>query len=213
MSTRPLLLVGGGGHCRSCIEAIESGGRYRIIGIVDARLGRGELVLGYPVLGADEELPALVRRWKNAIVTVGSVGSGAVRARLFDMLEKAGASLPALFASTAVVSRRAVVGAGSIVMHGAVVNAGARVGKNCILNTGCLVEHDARVGDNCHVSTGAVVNGECTIGSDAFIGSGAVIRNGIGICAGAVIGAGAVVVKDIREAGTFCGVPARRLHA
>ena len=30
-----IVLIGGGGHCKSCIEVINSDGRYRIEGVVD----------------------------------------------------------------------------------------------------------------------------------------------------------------------------------
>jgi hypothetical protein len=44
-----IILVGGGGHCHSCIDVIEQEGKFEIAGIVDAIKG-GEKVLGYPVL-------------------------------------------------------------------------------------------------------------------------------------------------------------------
>ena len=34
---RPILLIGGGGHCASVIDVIESQGIYKIMGIVDKK--------------------------------------------------------------------------------------------------------------------------------------------------------------------------------
>jgi len=32
---KPIILIGGGGHCLSCIDVIEQTGLYQIIGILD----------------------------------------------------------------------------------------------------------------------------------------------------------------------------------
>jgi FlaA1/EpsC-like NDP-sugar epimerase len=98
MRRQPIILVGGGGHCRACIEVIESEGRFTIAGIVDRSELRGERVLGYEVVGCDDELAELVGRWKNALVTVGSIGTTSHRARLFDLLLARGAALPIIVA-------------------------------------------------------------------------------------------------------------------
>lgn len=206
-----ILLLGGGGHCASCIEAIESSGEWEIIGIIDTADRLGIKLLGYDVLGTDDDLPSFVRRCDNALVTVGQIKTASVRMRLFASARLAGYCFPQVVARTAVVSRNGTLGFGTIAMHRCVVNAGVRVGVNCIINTGAIVEHDTFVGDNTHISTGAIVNGGCRIGSECLIGSGSVLRNGITLGDGVVIGAGTVVVNDIMESGVYVGSPARKL--
>ena len=51
---RPLILVGGGGHCKSVIEAAESAGCF-IKGILDIPSQVGEEVLGYTIIGTDND--------------------------------------------------------------------------------------------------------------------------------------------------------------
>ena len=41
MTNPKIILVGAGGHCRSCIDVIEQEGRFEILGIVD-KAGQGE---------------------------------------------------------------------------------------------------------------------------------------------------------------------------
>jgi len=207
---RPIILIGAGGHCASCIEAIESTGEWEITGLVDKQERIGARLLGYEVMGNDSGLSELAQRFGAALITVGQIESSTLRRRLFLAARSSGFELPVITASTARVSRYANIGYGTIVLHHAFVNAGAQVGENCILNTGTIIEHDAVVGGNCHVSTGAIVNGDCIIGDGSFIGSGAVLRNGICLVAGCVVGAGAVVTKDLHEAGIYVGCPARR---
>ena len=62
-----------------------------------------------------------------------------------------------------------------------------------------------------HISVGAHVAGNVTVGSRTWVGAGATISNNVCICEDCMIGAGAVVVKDLEEAGTYVGVPARRI--
>lgn len=96
-------------------------------------------------------------------------------------------------------------------MAGAVINPGSRVGKGVIVNTCSSVDHDCKIGDFVHVAVGAHLAGSVEVGEASWIGAGAIVNNNLCICGSCVIGAGAVVVKDIKEAGTYVGVPARRM--
>lgn len=194
-----LLLVGGGGHCRSCIEVIETHDDYDIAGIVLPETTNTEPVLGYPVVGIDEELENLVSETPGALVTVGQIRSPNIRIRLFEELKKLNAELPVIIASTAYCSRHASVGCGTIVMQGALVNAAAYIGENCIINSQALVEHDVHIEPHCHIATGARINGGVQIGMGSFVGSGAIIREGVQVGPRAVIGAGQVVLRDVPE--------------
>ncbi len=198
---KSLLLIGGGGHCRSCIDVIEATGQFEIAGIVDRNGVCNTDSMAYPLLGNDDDLPRLVKKYCSALVTVGQMRCTGVRMRLFEMLNELEADLPVIVSPQAYVSRHAHVSAGTIVMHSALINANARIGENCIINSQALIEHDAIVEPHCHISTGAKVNGGASIEMGTFIGSGAVIREGIRIGINCVIGAGAVVLGDL-PAGT-----------
>lgn len=53
---KPILLIGGGGHCLSCIDVIEQEGNYQISGIVDRAEKLGQTILEYPVIGTNNGL-------------------------------------------------------------------------------------------------------------------------------------------------------------
>lgn len=203
-----MILVGGGGHCKSVIEAAESVGR-EIKGILDLPQYFGDDCLGYHVIGTDSDIPLYADEC-DFIVTLGFITNPEHRIQLHRLIEEAGGSFGTVIASTARVSRHAEIAPGSVVLHNADINAGAYIGRGCIINTGANIEHDAHIGDYCHVSTGAMVNGDCRVGEASFIGSGAVVANGITIVGNAVIGAGAVVCSDITDSGTYVGIPARK---
>jgi sugar O-acyltransferase (sialic acid O-acetyltransferase NeuD family) len=179
-SGKKIILIGGGGHCRSCIDVIESGHEFMIAGIVERPGSKPEgSILGYPVIGFDNELAALKLKYNYALITVGQTGASFVRQQLFKQLKKLGFLLPAVVSPLAHISPHAKIGEGTIVMHQVMVNAGAWVGKNCILNTRCLIEHDARVGEHTHVSTGVIINGGTQIGAHSFFGSNSTVVQGI----------------------------------
>lgn len=207
-----IVLLGGGGHCKSCIEIIEAQARYKIAGIVDLKGKVGNTVLSYKVIGHDEELPELIKKYRNFAVTLGQVKEADLRVKKFEFLEKMGASFPVIISPFALISKHSSLGEGTIVFHGVKVNAGAKIGRNCIINTGAIIEHDAVIEDHCHISTGAVVNGECLIKRGVMVGSGAVLSNNITIARNSVIGAGAVVVKNVEEKGIYVGVPAKKMR-
>lgn len=194
---RPLLLLGGGGHCRSCIDVIENEGVYDIKGIVQHPKDGNDPVLGYPILGTNEDLPRLVPDIPFFFVAVGQIRSPDIRIALYEKAKMLGAELPVVISPKSHVSRHAFIEEGSIVMHGAIVNAGARIGVNAIINSMALIEHDAVIGAHCHISTGAMVNGDVIIGSRCFIGSGVIIHQGVSIGDGAVISAGSIVRKNL----------------
>lgn len=203
----PLILIGGGGHCKSVIEVAESAG-YEIKGILDMPDEVGKEVLpGHKVIGTDDEIPQYVEEC-DFVITVGFIKNPALRIKLYNKVKAAGGRLATIIASTAHVSKYAELGEGTVIMHHAFVNAGAKIGDNCIINTFVNIEHDAEVGNQCHISTGTMVNGECKIGENCFIGSQSVCANCIEIASDIIVGAGSVVRKSIRVKGIYAGNPA-----
>lgn len=203
----PLILIGGGGHCKSVIEVAESAG-YEIKGILDMPDEVGKEVLpGHKVIGTDDEIPQYVEEC-DFVITVGFIKNPALRIKLYNKVKAAGGRLATIIASTAYVSKYAELGEGTVIMHHAFVNAGAKIGDNCIINTFVNIEHDAVVGNQCHISTGTMVNGECKIGENCFIGSQSVCANCIEIASDIIVGAGSVVRKSIRMKGIYAGNPA-----
>lgn len=193
-----IILIGGGGHCKSCIDVIEQEGRFTIAGIVDMPEKKHNTVLGYSVIGSDEDLAKLIKISPNVLITLRQIKFPTRRMELFNQLKRMNACFPVIVSPHAYVSAHAQVAEGTIVMHHALINAGAKVGKNCIINTKALVEHDALIEDHCHIATGAVVNGGVKIGTGTFIGSIAMSREYIEIGENCVIGGGA------RYAEPFC---------
>jgi sugar O-acyltransferase (sialic acid O-acetyltransferase NeuD family) len=194
-----LILIGGGGHCKSCIDVIEQEGKFHIAGIVDLPLNLGNKVFKYDINACDEDIPSLVNEYTNFFVTIGFITEPNLRVTRYNLLKKLGSVFPVIVSPRAYISPYAEIGEGTIVMHDAIINANTHIGKNCIINSKALVEHDVSIGDHCHISTGSVVNGGVKIKEETFLGSNSVIKENLEIGRNSVIGCGLRLLKSLPD--------------
>ena len=191
---KKLILIGGGGHCKSCIDVIEQSNQYKIIGILDKADLVDQKVLGYETIGPDEQIEQLASEGYSFLITVGQIRTSELRQKLYIDLIRCNASLATIISPRAYVSKHAVVGEGTIIMHDALINAGAQIGKNCIINSKALIEHDTKVGDHCHISTAAIINGGTEVKKGSFFGSNAVSKEYVTTLNEAFIKAGSLFI-------------------
>ena len=194
-----IILIGGGGHCKSCIDVIEQSGKYRIKGILGPKGSSGRSVLGYPYIGTDDDIERFGKEGTRFLICVGQIKTSWSRVKLYEKIRQAGGRFPVIISPGAYVSPHAKIGDGTIIMNKASINADARIGKNCIINTAAVIEHDVSVGDHVHISTKVVLNGGVTVKNHSFIGSNSMIREKIVIGEHQIIRAGSLVFQDITE--------------
>jgi len=190
---KKIILIGGGGHCKSVIDVIEQEKQFDICGIVDKPENIGSYILGYEVIAADDDLQKLANRFKYALVTVGQIKSPDLRIKLFNLASKAGFCLPSIISPKAYVSKHSSIANGVVVMHHAIVNANTTIGDNCIINSKALIEHDCEVAEHCHISTNATINGGSKVGPRSFVGSNVTTKESIIIEEKSFIKAGSIV--------------------
>ncbi len=188
-----IILIGGGGHCRSVIDVIEQEQNFKIVGIVDKQELTGTRVLGYPVIATDDDLPELVKTVTHACITVGQVGRPDLRIKLFEQARDCGFNLPVIVSPRAYVSEHSEIKSGTVVMHDVLINANVSIGENCIINSKALIEHDCIIGAHSHISTRVVINGGVTIAERSFIGSGAIVIEQLRLNPDCFIKAGSLV--------------------
>lgn len=206
----PIILIGGGGHCISCIDVIRSTGSYEIVGILDSLDKVGTKVLDINVIGTDKDIPRLIPLYKNFLICVGQIKTVEIRERIYNVVKNYRGLLPVIKSSRSYISQSTYISEGTIVMHNALINAGVSIGKNCIINTGALIEHESEIGDFCHISTHAVVNGQTKVGGRSFIGSNSIIGNNVCLPEKIIVSAGACITKSPKDTGTYFGNPARK---
>lgn len=202
-----LVLIGGGGHAKSVLDAVLRMGQYDEIVITDYNIPSGTRIMGCQVAGNDEMLPKLYKReFAEAFITVGSIRDTSLRCKLSDRAEAIGFIFPNIIDPSAVVSKYARLAEGVFVGKNAIVNADVVIEKMAVINSGCIIEHECLIGKFAHISVGAVVCGNVKIGDNVFIGANATVIQGVKIGMNSIIGAGSIVLKDVPENTTVIGV-------
>lgn len=207
----PIILLGGGGHCKSVIDTILSSNLYEVVGVIDIKEKIGQNILNdIKIIDSDENLYKYkAENVKNAFVTVGSIGNPKVRIKLYEKAKKIGFEFPNIIDKTAIISTNITIGQGIFIGKGAIVNAGTIIGDNCIINTGSIIEHDCYVDDFAHISPNATLCGGVKVGKNVHVGANSTIIQYKNIGVNAIIGAGSVVTKDIKDNITAYGNPCR----
>ena len=198
---KKLVIIGASGHGKVVADIAIKNGYNKIIFLDD-----DESIHecgGYPIVGKSSEGGTI-----DADVIIG-IGNAGARKRIQESIPDE--KLVTLIHPDAVVAEDVVIGKGAVVMAGAVINPGVRIGKGCIINTCSSADHDCEVGDYVHIAVGSHLCGTVNVGDGTWIGAGGIVSNNVSICPNCMIGAGAVVIKDIKESGTYVGVPAKRI--
>ena len=195
-----LVLIGGGGHCKSVLDVALRMNEFEEIVITDPDIAPGSLILGCSVVGDDRCLDQLRHDGVDyAFITVGSVQINPLREKLAKKATSYGFKFPIIQDPSAIVAGSAVIGDGTFIGKNVVINAEANVGKHCIINTGAIIEHECGVGDFSHISVGTILCGEVSVGDNCMIGTGSTVIQCINIGNSVVIGANSTVLTDVGD--------------
>lgn len=190
-----VLVIGSGGHAKSCIEVIESVKKFKIVGLIDKEVNKR--VGKYKVLFTDKDIHKIKKSSINLVLGIGSLKNLKKRNIIFQRFKKFGFQFPRVISNNSFVSKNAFIGEGTIVFNHALINTGSVIGKNCIINNKSLIEHDSFIGDHVHISTSVTINGNCKIGQNSFIGSRAVLKNDITIKKNSFVKMGTIIKKNL----------------
>lgn len=209
---KKLVLLGGGGHCKSIIDTINSNSEYEVYGILDPNMNKGEEIFGVQVVGNDDDLESIFNDGIiYAFISIGSIGDTRIRTILYDKAKNIGFKFPMLIDKSAIVANDVQIGEGTFIGKGSIINSGTVIGENSIINTGSIIEHDSSIGKLVHIAPGATICGGVKIGEKSHIGSNATIIQGITIGEEVIVGAGSVVIRAIDSYKKVVGNPAREV--
>jgi len=203
--SRPVILLGAGGHARVLLDALRCCG-IEVLGFVGPDLSPAELDVEY--LGGDDCIQAFS---VDEVALVNGVGNIGGRQRLFDAFKNQGYRFAQVIHPSAIISKGANLGEGVQLMAGTVIQTGVSVSENAIINTRASVDHDCCIGAHSHIAVGAVLAGDIKVGKSVLVGAGSTVIQGLGIGDGSVVGAGATVIGDVALGKTVVGVPAKEL--
>lgn len=176
-SISSLIIIGAGGHGRSVAEAIllNSASNFIIAGFIDDSWPTNKQVWEFPIIGDTADLTQYLLLAKNAIV---AIGNNKLRANLQTRLIEAGFNIITVIHPLALVSPRAIIGAGSAIMAGAIVGTESQLGDGVIVNSGAVVDHHCKIGDFGHLGVGSAMAGGSYLGLGGWIYPGKVLGYG-----------------------------------
>ena len=207
-----LVILGAGGNAADIIDIVDALNSVRpswhIMGLLDDWACLDSTVYGRHVIGKLKDAASFsADTW--FINAIGSEVSFAKREQIIAATRVADKRFATLVHPGAAVSRGAVMGAGSYACFGVSVGNGVGVGRHVHIGVGAVLGHDASVGDFTLIAPRAVVSGCVRIAKSAYIGAGSSVKQNVTIGEGALVGLGAVVVRDVPDATTVVGNPAR----
>ncbi len=201
-----LLIIGASGHGKVVADIALKMNKWQSISFLDDDRSI-KTSMGLEVMGTSDDVLTHIDEYE---IFVG-IGHNTTRQKIQEKLERVGASIPVLIHPTAVIGEYVETGIGTAIMAGAVINCCISIGKGCIVNTSSTIDHDNIIEDFVHISPGVHLAGTVKVGRGSWLGIGSIVSNNVNITSGCKIGAGALVMKDIKESGTYVGVPVKRL--
>ena len=189
-----LLLIGDGGHARSCFD---------LCNLLSVNCRKISI----------EELKLLIKEGTKNIkdvhffVCLGDINK---RNLVTEILKKNGLKIGLLIHPNAFVSQNAVISEGTFIGANCYLGPNTFIGKSCIINTGSIIEHDSKVGSFTNIGPNSVLCGGTVIGTNCFLGASSTIIENLSIADNVLVAAGSVVIKNINmRYSKEKGVPSR----
>lgn len=202
-----IVIVGQGGHSKVIEEIVLANNEHQVVGYLDDKYEdltiKNQTYYG-PISFADE----IINSFKEIKFVIG-IGNNLIRKKIVKQLNFSEQCYATLIHPSAVISPRARIGNGTVIMANTVINIDARIGQHSIINTSSVVEHDNWIGDFVHISPNATLTGSIHIADGVHVGAGAIIIPNLTIGEWSVIGGGATVINHLPPNCTAVGVPAK----
>lgn len=205
-----ILLIGSSGHARVVIDIIEKDAKFNIVGLIDSFAQKGKVVLGYPILGNENDIPEIVKTY-NTNHAIIAIGENWDRFIVYKKIQEICCTLRFVNAihPNAIIGKNVVLGQGITLMAGTIINSNCIVEDFCVINTKASLDHDSHMKSFSSLAPGVTTGGYVMIGNFSSVFMGSVISPRISIGDHTVIGAGSFVNKSVPDNVVAYGNPAK----
>lgn len=180
---------------------------WNMIGFYDDNLSTPKTINKYPYLGTLEDLQAV----KEPLYVVIAIGNPKIKEQVSKQITNINIQFATLIHPK--VPNEAYqfnqIGEGTIITQGCLITTNIKLGRHVLLNLGCTLGHDVVLGDYCSLMPHVNIAGNSQLGNQVYVGTNATVIQFLQVGSKAIIGAGAVVHRNLPEAVTAVGVPAK----
>ncbi|MDP1693269.1 MAG: hypothetical protein Q8L49_15180 [Burkholderiaceae bacterium] len=163
--------------------------------------------------GRVEYLDADLLACRTPVDVVIAVGSPALRRQLAGKLQANPAlSFPNLVHPSVEFDPSLRLGRGNAIAKGVTFTCDTQIGDFNVFGCNATVGHDDRIGSFNVINPGCNISGWVSVGDACLLGTGSQVLEHLSIASATTLGAGAVLTRSIASAGTYVGVPARRMN-
>ena len=135
---KKILLIGGGGHCKSVLDTLLLLNEYNEIAIVDVFENIGKSIMEIPIIGSDTDLAYLFKDgYEFAFITM--VGNGAI------------------INTGSIIEHDCKIGEFVHIAPGAILGGAVEIGMNSHVGSGAIIKQQIKIGDNSIIGMGSVV--------------------------------------------------------
>lgn len=197
---KKLLILGTGGHSKIATEIAEIIG-FKDISYIDPNNQKNSFN-GYSLLNKIENY--------NQYFFI-AIGDNFLREQVYINFIKSNrsANYISLIHPKACISKKCMIGEGSIVMPICTINCDVIIGRGVILNTSSTIDHDCYLSDFSSLAPGVNLGGKVIIGRRTAILIGSSIKHNISIGNDVVIGGQSMVLENIDDLSLVYGNPAK----
>jgi sugar O-acyltransferase (sialic acid O-acetyltransferase NeuD family) len=197
LSSKPVIVLGSGGHAQVCIDALILENR-NILGIITPDKQK-KSVLDIPVIGNDDCISRYSPEDIELVNGIGFLPGSSTRKKIFERFKSDGYRFSQVIHPATTIAGTVHLAEGCHIMAGVVIQTGTRVGENTVVNTNCVVDHGCHIADNCHLAPSVTLCGNVAIGVGTFVGAGSTVSNGLTIGMNSIIASGKTVIRAMEE--------------
>lgn len=168
-----IIIIGCGAHAAELVDYIEyanqleNKNKLTILGLIDdSVLNYESYSYQYDYLGSIKE--HIIN--PNVFYLMGIAGMVA-RANILKRFKNENAKFISYIHPTALVSKSAVIGEGTVISHNVSIGPKAIIGNFNVINSRCTIGHDTSLGENNFLSPQIVTGGGVQMGNHNFLGT------------------------------------------
>lgn len=195
--TKPVVIIGGGGHAKVLIAILRKQDANILAVIAPEPIGESAVLAGLKQYFSDEDVFTFNPTEILLVNGIGSLPNNTLRHTIYEKHTAAGYTFASVISNDATVSEYCTLSQGVQIMPGAIVNVDVAIGENTIINSGAILEHDCDIGRHNHIAPGAALSGSVKTGNYVHIGTGARVIQSLSIGNHCLIAAGATLTKNI----------------